>query len=51
MQTAEAGERRTKVDAGEFALPLLRGLGVEEAAARRAADPAGAVAPAPVTRP
>jgi len=30
--------------AAEFALTLLRGLGVEEAAARRAADPAGAVA-------
>lgn len=30
--------------AAEFALTLLRGLGVEESAARRAADPAGAVA-------
>lgn len=32
--------------AGEFALTLLRGLGVEEAAAREAADPGGAVAAA-----
>jgi AcrR family transcriptional regulator len=30
--------------AAEFALTLLRGLGVEESVARRAADPAGAVA-------
>ena len=39
-----AGRLAPGAVAAEFALTLLRGLGVEEAAARRAADPAGAVA-------
>ena len=39
-----AGRLRPAEVAAEFALTLLRGLGVEEAAARAAADPGGVVA-------
>jgi AcrR family transcriptional regulator len=39
-----AGRLAPGAVAAEFALTLLRGLGVDEAAARRAADPAGAAA-------
>ncbi len=41
-----AGRRTPGEVAAEFALTLLRGLGVDETAARDAADPAGAVAAA-----